>query len=238
MSERTPRSLSERSKTKRPGPGWITGRDGVPYPPEPWCLFADFGITLFLVPVASLPAEVAEHAPAGARMLRLGRRAIVGVAAVRYGEGSVLTYDELLVAVPVWHRGGLRVSICQIWVDSPESRTGGRELWGIPKQMMTAERRASRGHLAATFADTSGTRLASVTATATGRLPGRWPLPLPTAQRLPAVGLDDRISHNGMRAGIHSIRADWRFGGPLAWLWSAKPVVSIGLSRADITFGQ
>lgn len=221
-----------------PGPGWITGRDGVPYPPEPWRLFADFGITLFLVPVASLPPEVAEHAPAGARMLRLGRRAIVGVAAVRYGEGSVLTYDELLVAVPVWHRGGLRVSISQIWVDSPESRTGGRELWGIPKQLMTTQRRASGGHMSAQFTGEDGASLASVSASATWRVPGHWPLPLPTAQRLPEVGLDDRISHNRMRAGIHAIRANWRFNGPLSWLRSAKPVLSMGLSRADIVFGE
>ncbi|WP_404429730.1 acetoacetate decarboxylase family protein [Microbacterium lacus] len=217
---------------------WITGRDGVPYPPEPWRLHADFGITLFLVPVAALPPEVAAHAPAGARMLRLGDRAIVGVAAVRYGEGSVLTYDELLVAVPVWHRGGLRVSISQIWVDSAASRTGGRELWGIPKHLMTTQRHASGGHLEATFTDAAGAPLASVSAEPTGRLPGRWPLPLPTAQRLPDVGWDDRISLNRMRAGIHSIRAEWRFDGPLSWLRSARPVVCVGLSRADITFGQ
>jgi len=219
-------------------PEWITGRDGVAYPPEPWHLFADFGISLFLVPIAALPAEVALHAPAGARMLRLGRRAIVGVAAVRYGEGGVLSYDELLVAVPVWHSGGLRVSISQIWVDSAASRAGGRELWGIPKHLMTTQRRSHGGRLDATFTDAEGTRLASVLASSTWRVPGRWPLPLPTAQRLPEVGLDDHVSRNSMRAGIHAIRADWRFGGPLAWLRSAKPVLSIGLSRADITFGQ
>ncbi len=221
-----------------PPPEWITGRDGVAYPPEPWRLFADFGISLFLVPLTALPAEVAAHAPAGARMLRLGRRAIVGVAAVRYGEGGVLSYDELLVAVPVWHRGGPRVSISQIWVDSAASRAGGRELWGIPKRLMTTQRRARGGRLEATFTDSAGVELASVSADSTRSLPGRWPLPLPTAQRLPEVGLDDHISHNSMRAGIHAIRADWRFGGPLAWLRSAKPVLSVGLSRVDITFGR
>jgi hypothetical protein len=218
--------------------GWITGRDGVAYPPEPWHLQADFGITLFLVPQDELPPEVQAHMPQGARLLRFGRHVIVGAAAVRYGGDSALTYDEILIAVPVWHRGGLRVSIFQIWVDSPESRTGGRELWGIPKHLMTARRRARAGRLEVTYADAAGRRLAELSAEASTRLPGRWPLPLPTAQRLVDIGLDDRISRNRLRAGIHAVRADWRFGGDLAWLAGARQLLSLGLSRADITFGE
>jgi hypothetical protein len=52
------------------------------------------------------------------------------------------------------------------------------------------------------------------------------------------VGLDDRISRNRLRAGIHAVRADWRFGGDLAWLAGARQLLSLGLSRADITFGE
>jgi acetoacetate decarboxylase len=59
---------------------------------------------------------------------------VYGAAFVSYEPGSDLTYSELLVAKPVRHgRHGRRVSIVDIWVDSPESVAGGRTLWAIPK---------------------------------------------------------------------------------------------------------
>jgi hypothetical protein len=68
--------------------------------------------------------QVDERRPAG----------VYGAAFVRYEEGSPLTYSELLVGravEPVEH--GRRVTITDIWVDSPASVAGGRELWAIPK---------------------------------------------------------------------------------------------------------
>ena len=57
-----------------------------------------------------------------------------GAAFVSYEEGSPLTYHELLVARPVsTDAHGRRVTITDIWVDSPASVAGGRELWAIPK---------------------------------------------------------------------------------------------------------
>ena len=59
---------------------------------------------------------------------------VYGAAFVSYEEGSPLTYSELLVARPVsTDKDGRRVSITDIWVDSPASVAGGRELWAIPK---------------------------------------------------------------------------------------------------------
>jgi acetoacetate decarboxylase len=59
---------------------------------------------------------------------------IYGAAFVSYEEGSPLTYSEFLVARPIsTDRHGRRVSITDIWVDSPASVAGGRELWAIPK---------------------------------------------------------------------------------------------------------
>ena len=69
------------------------------------------------------------------------------------GPGSDLTYSELLVArrarstsdgagsIPRLS-GPLRASleITDIWVDSPASRNGGRELWAIPKELCDLER--------------------------------------------------------------------------------------------------
>ena len=59
---------------------------------------------------------------------------VYGAAFVSYEEGSPLTYSELLVARPIsTDKDGRRVTITDIWVDSPESVAGGRELWAIPK---------------------------------------------------------------------------------------------------------
>ena len=73
---------------------------------------------------------------------------VYGAAFVSYEPGSPLTYSELLVARPIpvpgrrgrrasipgssWARSA-RVEITDIWVDSPASVAGGRELWAIPK---------------------------------------------------------------------------------------------------------
>ena len=53
-----------------------------------------------------------------------------------------MSYRELLVAVAgrVGARGA-PAHLLAIWVDSPASRDGGRELWGIPKGLATFDRR-------------------------------------------------------------------------------------------------
>ncbi|HCB06324.1 MAG TPA: hypothetical protein DEQ43_19155 [Nocardioides bacterium] len=64
---------------------------------------------------------------------------LYGAAFVSYDEGSPLTYHELLVARPVSTvEHGRRVTITDIWVDSPASVAGGRELWAIPKGCATS----------------------------------------------------------------------------------------------------
>jgi hypothetical protein len=83
------------------------------YPAPPWQMQGQLWLSLFRV-------RGVEGRPDG----------VYGAAFVSYEPGSELTYSELLVA----HRGPDRsVSITDIWVDSPESVEGGRELWAIPK---------------------------------------------------------------------------------------------------------
>ncbi|MDN5895838.1 MAG: acetoacetate decarboxylase family protein, partial [Nocardioides sp.] len=92
------------------------------YPPAPWQMYGDLWLSLFRV--ADDPGR-----PPG----------VVGVAWVIYRDPSPLTYHELLVARPRsevgqgWERG--TVTISDIWVDSPASHDGGRELWAIPKDL-------------------------------------------------------------------------------------------------------
>src|SRR3954451_17078980 len=93
------------------------------YPASPWHMVGSLWLSLF-----RLPEPVDDLRPAG----------VYGTGFVSYEEGSPLTYHELLVARRAStdvqsDRGSRRVTITDIWVDSPESVAGGRELWAIPK---------------------------------------------------------------------------------------------------------
>ncbi|MFE2302578.1 acetoacetate decarboxylase family protein [Streptomyces sp. NPDC059445] len=100
------------------------------YPEEPWHLAGRMYLSLWLVPARELP-RVAD----GTRPVTVAGRGAVGAAWVVYENDSVLHYNELLRAVLVRDGGRPRVCITDIWVDSPASMTGGRELWGIPKEL-------------------------------------------------------------------------------------------------------
>lgn len=100
------------------------------YPEEPWHLAGRMYLSLWLVPARELP-RVAD----GTRPVTVAGRGAVGAAWVVYENDSVLHYNELLRAVLVRDGGRPRVCITDIWVDSPASMTGGRELWGIPKDL-------------------------------------------------------------------------------------------------------
>jgi hypothetical protein len=64
-----------------------------------------------------------------------------------YGRGSVLEYSELIVvAALVKYSGKFGVWISHIYVDNPDSVAGGREIWGLPKELaeFTWEKGSSR----------------------------------------------------------------------------------------------
>ena len=212
-----------------------SGVEGAPYPPEPWYLGGSLLVSVFLVPGAALPAGF--ELPDGRRPLRLAGRVVVGVAAVRYVPGGALSYDELLVAVPSLGRGGLRVTIPQIWVDSETSRRGGRELWGIPKQLARFERTVAgrRSHVRLRIDGRAAVDLAARRGRAL--LPGLRRLALPILQRLEGR---TTLSHNLVIGRISGLRTAWRFadGGPLAWLRGLRPALSVELHDAAIVFGM
>ncbi|MGY4859817.1 acetoacetate decarboxylase family protein [Cryobacterium sp. AP23] len=211
------------------------GTTSTDYPPGPWYLGGTLQVSVFLVPSSSLPAGF--ELPNGRRPIRLGGRVLVGVAAVNYLPGGALDYDELLVAVPSLGRGGLRVTIPQIWVDSPASMRGGRELWGIPKQL-AAFRSTARARRASMTMTVEGAPVAELRATrGLPLLPGLRQLALPILQRL-----DGRVtlSHNRVIGRISGLRASWRFaaGGPLGYLSGRRPLLNVALHDAAIIFGM
>jgi hypothetical protein len=73
--------------------------------------------------------------------VQVAGRVCVATVFVHYQPGSVLTYHELLGGLLVRHgrtgRTGLTVPF--IWVDSASSKQGGRELWGVPKELARFE---------------------------------------------------------------------------------------------------
>ena len=191
------------------------------YPPEPWELHGRAWVSVWLVRVGAVPALPV-------RPVTVFGRAVVGTAFVDYRPPG-LAYHELLAAVLVRHGFRFGVSIAQIWVDSPESRAGGRELWGIPKESAEFEwgtdlaARDARGPIASLRA----------------RVPrfGVW---------LGAVGstwqaFGDGLARTPLRATgrVTPVRARWHVdpAGPLAWLLPHRPLLSVAVRRMWLKFG-
>jgi hypothetical protein len=207
------------------------------YPPEPWYLGGSLLVSAFRVPVAALPGELADALPRHRTPAVIGGHAVLGVAFARYVPGGVLAYDELLVAAPSLDRAALRYTIPQIWVDSPASQQGGRELWGIPKQLADFERsdRADAASVSASTADGPVARLDA----RYGRplLPGMRQFGLPIHQ---AVGKGSTLSHNRVIGRLAALHTRWDFApdGPLGYLAGLRPVASFALHDASIVFGM
>jgi hypothetical protein len=196
-------------------------------------------LSLWLVPrsrLSELPAEFADRV----RPVVIGGRAVVGTAWVRYESGGVLDYRELLSAVLV--RVGARpgVSIVDIWVDSAASRAGGRELWGIPKELAAFEfydapQQPSAFTAAATTA--GGVPVAEARISAGARLPGRWPFRFSVTQ-----ALDGRVVSTPVRgrAGLRFGAARWRPNpdGPLSYLAGRRPRLTLWLTDFRLVFGR
>lgn len=193
------------------------------YPPEPWELHGRACVSVWPVRATALP-------PLPVRPVTVFGRAVVGTAFVDYRPPG-MAYHEVLAAVLV--RRGLRfgVSIARIWVDSPTSLAGGRELWGIPKE--PAEFEWGRD-LAASARDEHGP-IASVRA--------RTPR---SGVRLPAAGstwqaFGGGLARTPLRATgrVAPVRATWRIdpSGPLAWLLPHRPLVSVAVRGMRMRFG-
>ncbi|MFD5814017.1 acetoacetate decarboxylase family protein [Streptomyces sp. NPDC127038] len=201
----------------------------TPYSNEPWHLAGQMYLTLWLVPCADLPPVAS-----GTRPVTIADRGLVGAAWVVYENDSVLRYNELLRAVLVRQGVHPRACITDIWVDNEPSMTGGRALWGIPKQMATFEVRRADG---ASFAAKSGDgALAAGHYAERGRLPGRWPLAYKLTQTLNGRLKTSRVRSN---ASLRLARAAWTVPADsrLGSLAHREPLPSLILSDLTLRFG-
>jgi len=105
----------------------------MPYPQAPWTLQGYAIQTLqpldidLVRPLIPAELEIISVWPG---------KTLGGVYLSHYGSGSVLEYSELIViAACVTHKGQLGGWISHIYVDNPDSVAGGREIWGLPKEL-------------------------------------------------------------------------------------------------------
>jgi hypothetical protein len=219
--------------------GWLTSADGVGYPPAPWHLRGTGCVSLWRVPAVELPTD---RLPPGARPVTVLGRALVGTAWITYGPGGVLAYDEVLAAVRVRVGGRTCTTVTHIWVDHPASVAGGRELWGVPKELAAFRAGEASGVGFAASAVTSGGQpIAAVSFRGRAALPGRWPFRTRTAQRPlgPGEGGGLRIARAEVVASVELGAAAWRFApdGPLGFLAGREPFLSVRLSGFSLRFG-
>jgi hypothetical protein len=202
---------------------------GVSYPAAPWNMVGSLWLTLFRV-----ADRVDDLRPAG----------VYGAAFVSYEEGSPLTYSEFLVARPIsTDSAGRRVTITDIWVDSPASVAGGRELWAIPKGPadFTLDSEHKGPYSTTEWSITDGrTPIAAATFKDVSRAAPRLPFKGGTWQ----PGIEDTHGEERtatLRGSSKTLpaRARWDIdpGGPLGWLAGARQLASFRQAAFRMSFG-
>lgn len=104
-----------------------------PYPPAPWHL-QGIAFQSFL----PIPLEQARLAvPRDLELVPIFPGYTLGSLYLsRYEVGSILIYSELIVACGFAQFNGKTAAwISHIYVDSPNSVAGGRQIWGLPKEL-------------------------------------------------------------------------------------------------------
>jgi acetoacetate decarboxylase len=201
------------------------------YPPPPWQLQGQAHFHVLLVRAGHLPAT-----PDGFAPLVLGGRGLVVVGWVDYRGGSILRYRELLAAVAGRWSGGLTATVTHMWVDSPASRAGGRELWGYPKELAEFALAIDPSGRASARLPDGGGELAQGSFDAL--------LTLPRAISVRGGTVQSRAG------GLVEVKARFRFrpslgrgslgaapDGPLAFVNGARRLMSIGMRDFHFTFG-
>lgn len=105
----------------------------IAYPPAPWQLQGIAFVTYHWVDVAIAQSFI----PSDLEVLSVfPGKTIGGTYWAKYTAGSILEYNELIV-FPGFIRHNNRIGgwVSHIYVDSLQSVAGGREIWGLPKEL-------------------------------------------------------------------------------------------------------
>ncbi|WP_370950330.1 acetoacetate decarboxylase family protein [Amycolatopsis sp. cg5] len=198
------------------------------YPPEPWNLAGQAYLSIWRVPADRLPGL-----PGGVKPVLLGGRAQVFTAWVDYQPPGQLSYHELLSTVAV-HGPRVSSSITDIWVDSEISLAGGRELWGIPKDLATLG--FTHGKTFTASAAIEDGWIATAAFTPRLGLPLAAPAAFDVVQTLKG---DLKRSPVRAKARPHLASADWSINpdGPLGYLSGHRPALSLHVRDFSLRFG-
>ncbi|UUW87373.1 acetoacetate decarboxylase family protein [Pimelobacter simplex] len=197
------------------------------YPPAPWHMHGSMWLTAF-----RLREAADERHPAGT----------YGVALVSYEEPSPLTYHELLVARTVKDRAGKgAVTITDIWVDSPASQAGGRELWAIPKDLCDFDLETSfRGPVTSTDWSATLERRPIVEARFTDVSRAALRVPFSGRVEQPGIAEHPETADVVMKGTAKALpcRGRWSFAadGPLGFLRGARQLGSFRMSGFRLHF--
>lgn len=103
------------------------------YPHPPWTLKGDAFVTLQLLDMARVRPLI----PAELNIVSvLPGKTIGGVYLSKYSSGSVLEYSELIIIAGfLSYKGKFGGWVSHIYVDNPDSVAGGRQVWGLPKEL-------------------------------------------------------------------------------------------------------
>lgn len=203
------------------------------YPPAPWNLQGSGVQIVHTVDIRS----VRELVPSELSIVQLWPGRTLGVVAfAHYGPGSVLEYDELIIAPAlVRYEGKLGMWVSHIYVDDPVSLQGGREIWGVPKELATIEWNDD-GRVGRVAAYSHGRKLCSV------NVRRRWWL-LRKRMRFPTYSRlgGDLIRFTGEATG----RIGWGRGeldippdAPFASIRTSRPKLSLWLDNMVLVCGK
>ena len=103
------------------------------YPQSPWTLQGYAFQTLHLLDIDRVRPLI----PPELNIISVfPGKTLGGVYLSYYGQGSVLEYSELIVIAAVLnYKGKFGGWVSHIYVDNSDSVAGGREIWGLPKEM-------------------------------------------------------------------------------------------------------
>lgn len=103
------------------------------YPQPPWTLKGYAFLSLQLLDIARVRPLI----PAELNIISvLPGKTIGGVYLSKYSAGSVLEYSELIIVAGfLSYKGKFGGWVSHIYVDNPDSVAGGREVWGLPKEL-------------------------------------------------------------------------------------------------------
>jgi acetoacetate decarboxylase len=197
----------------------------MPFPSPPWQLSAQMWLSVFRVGDTGR-----DDRPAGT----------YGAAFVSYEEPGPLTYRELVLARLLDTRKR-RLRITDIWVDSVESRDGGRALWAIPKHLADLDLEQTRVGPSTHTAFAARVDGVEIAAGQFAASPGAALVRVPFAVTTSQVRDDAHEVRTPIRGSARTLPAwatwDLAPGGPLGFLHGRRPVISFSLSDVRLTFG-